>query len=223
MKEIYQIFTESPFKYLKEHMDQVKLCIQELLPMTEAFVEGSFDEIKEYADRIHKAENQADLVKHRIREHLPKNIFMPVAREDVLKLLHRQDNLADSAQDLAFLISVRNTAIISELKEDIISFVKSNVLPANRVIELTENMQNLMETSFSGPKAKAVLELIETICKLESESDAAKFRLMQKVFELESMMDPICVVLLLKILDCMSSVADSAQKVANTYRLMVSK
>ena len=223
MKEIYQIFSESPFKYLESHMVQVELCIREIELLMNGFLVGSFEQLSEHVEKINRAENEADLIKQRIRGQLPKSIFMPVAREDVLKLLHYQDNLADRCQDLAMLISVRHTVIIPQLREDILVFVQKNVLPATRVVELTHNMQNLLETSFSGPKAKVVLDLIDEVCRLESDADTAKFLLLKKMFNFESEMDTLSVVFLLKIVDCISLLADSSQKVANIYRLMISK
>ena len=223
MKEIYNIFTKSPFAQLSEHMDYVHQCVEQIQPLMDLFVNGEVDQMSAAVASIQTAENLADTVKSKIREHLPKSIFMPVSREDVLKLLHRQDNIADHCQDLSILISVRSTPVLDELKPDILSFTQKSLEATQKVKELSERTQALMETSFSGPQAEQVLALIEEIGDIETQTDRIKYDLVKKMFELESKIDPVSVVLFLKIFDAISHIADSAENVANTYRLMISK
>ena len=57
---------------------------------------------------VHKeivdAEAKADKVKRSIRRHLPKSLFLPVPRSDLLTLVGIQDHVANTAKDITMLV-----------------------------------------------------------------------------------------------------------------------
>lgn len=223
MKNIKDIFKKSPFGLLTVHIEKVNECLQLTRPLIIKFIEGDFEAVDNQFKEITKKEHEADLVKDDIREHLPKSIFMPVSREDVLKLLQRQDSIADYCEDIAILLSVRKTVVIDEIKDDFIEFVDQAISAADATIDLVKQMHELMESSFSGPSAEDVLTKIENIGYLEWKSDKKKYKLVKKMFTLDNKIDPVSQVLFLKIFDVISGIADSAENTANALRLMISK
>ena len=223
MKTIYEIFRRSPFKSLNEHILKIEECIEEVRPLTKSFINGEFEKVGKISKKISKLEHQADIIKNEIREHLPKSVFMPVSREDLLKLLHRQDNIADHCEDLGVLLSIRNTKVIDAIKEDIEDFIDQVLEAAKMMIKISKHLHDLMETSFSGPKAEETLTMIEDVNHLEWKSDTKKYKLVKKMFEHENEIDPVSCVLFLKIFDVISGIADSAENASDALRLMISK
>jgi len=65
----------------------------------------------EAKDRIFEREAEADRIKNELRLHLPKSLFMPVDRRDLLEVLHLQDTIANTAQDIAGLLVERQMSI----------------------------------------------------------------------------------------------------------------
>lgn len=51
--------------------------------------------------QISHLEKEADVLKREIRLKLPRGLFMPVDRSDMLELLTQQDKLANLAKDIA--------------------------------------------------------------------------------------------------------------------------
>jgi uncharacterized protein len=223
MKSIYDIFRKSPFSALKEHILKVEECVDEVKPLIDHFINGNFEEVSKAGKKISTLEHEADIVKNAVRENLPNSVFMPVSREDFLKLIHRQDNIADYCEDIAILLSMRNTKVIEPIKEDIKDFVDQVIETARVMIKISKNFNDLMETSFSGPKANEILTMIEDVGHLEWKSDTKKYKLVKKMFEHEQESDPVSIVLFLKIFDVISGIADSAETASNALRLMVSK
>ncbi|RAP38214.1 TIGR00153 family protein [Candidatus Marinamargulisbacteria bacterium SCGC AAA071-K20] len=223
MKTIYDIFNKSPFSSLNEHGLKVEECINEVKPLVENFINGNFIEVGKAGKKISTLEHEADIIKNEVRENLPKSVFMPVSREDFLKLLHRQDNIADYCEDIAILLSMRNTVVIEPLKQDVLEFVDQVIETARMMMKITKSLHDLMETSFSGPKAKNVLTMIEDVGHLEWKSDTKKYKLVKKMFKYEDKIDPVSIVLFLKIFDVISGIADSSENASNALRLMVSK
>ncbi len=223
MKEIIDIFSKSPFGLLEEHMSKVSECLDELTPLLSHFLKGDLEALEEMLITISKKEHEADVIKDQIREQLPKSIFMPVSREDLLKLLNRQDTIADGCEDLAVLMSIRKTEVIDELKPDLKDFIEQATSTANAVIHITSKIRELMETTFSGPRAEEVLTLIENVGQMEWESDKKKYKLVKKMFLHEDKIDPVSQIMFLKIFDVVSGIADSAENTSNAIRLMISK
>ena len=75
-----RMFRQSPFTALHEHMRVVLECAREVPPLIEALVAGDQDRVAEIKDRIFEREAEADRIKHELRAHLPKSLFMPVDR-----------------------------------------------------------------------------------------------------------------------------------------------
>ena len=102
-----KLIKRSPFKALQEHMRAVLLSVQPVPAMLEALCAGDEDAVRSAKELIFRHEAEADSVKNDLRAHLPKSLFMPVDRRDLLEILQTQDSIADTAQDIAGLLVER--------------------------------------------------------------------------------------------------------------------
>ena len=98
---LLKLFGKSPFGPLQAHMRVVVRCAEEVPGLFDALCAGDEKKILEIRDEIFALENEADEIKNELRSHLPKTIFMPVDRRDILEILDLQDSIADTAQDIA--------------------------------------------------------------------------------------------------------------------------
>jgi predicted phosphate transport protein (TIGR00153 family) len=73
-------------------------------PFFSAAVAGDWEEAREVRNEIEALEQEADDLKKKIRLNLPKSLFMPVPREDLLELLLVQDKIANRTRDVSSLI-----------------------------------------------------------------------------------------------------------------------
>ena len=96
-----RLFGQSPFKPLQEHVRVVVTCANEVLPLFQAVKDNNLENVEKVRTRIYALENEADTIKNELRTHLPKSMFMPVDRRDLLEILDLQDSIADTAQDIA--------------------------------------------------------------------------------------------------------------------------
>jgi|GEM_PF-2275611 len=106
MINISSMFAKSPFKPLRDHMDKVIESIAPLNEFFEALHEQNYAKVEEIQQQITVAEEAADNIKNEVRNHLPRNIFMPINRRDLLEMLDMQDTIADVAQDIANLLNL---------------------------------------------------------------------------------------------------------------------
>src|ERR1700738_4264174 len=99
-KTIVNLFGRSPFAPIESHMEKVTDCVH-LLPEFFAALEAqNFGRMEEMMEKISSLEHQADLLKNDIRNHLPKSLFLPVDRMNLLEILSLQDRIADRVEDV---------------------------------------------------------------------------------------------------------------------------
>jgi len=221
MSIISKLFGKSPFEPLYQHMVKVKECVDLVRPLMDAVLQGETKKVKEIAKKIFKAEHYADVVKKDIRSHLPKSIFLPVARGDLLRFLKEQDNIADSAEDLAVLLTLRKTTVPEEMKEDLKDFVNKVLETYEMAMIVSSEIKVLAETSFGGAEAHKVTELIEQVKVKEWEADKAQMKTAKKLFSIEEKLDPVSVVMWMNILKELGTLANHAENAGDQMRVML--
>ena len=105
------LFGKSPFKALQDHMRVVLECAREIPPLFESLAAGDQGGVVAAKEKIFEKEAEADRIKNDLRGALPKSLFMPVDRRDLLEVLQMQDSIADTAQDIAGLLIERRMEI----------------------------------------------------------------------------------------------------------------
>ncbi|UCE19798.1 MAG: TIGR00153 family protein [Gemmatimonadota bacterium] len=217
------LFAKSPFGPLSEHMNAVKKCVNLLKPMFEALIEQDHERVEDIANQISKQEHEADIIKNEIRNHLPKSIFLPVSRTDILNFLREQDAIADDAEDVGVLLTVRKTNLPAELKDELFAFLDKVLETFELTVRVNSELKLLMESSFGTAEVEKVLKLVDEIGHAEWETDSHQFRLAQKMFEMEQKLSPGDIIILLNVFRQVARLADHAQNVGDLLRLMISK
>lgn len=221
MSIISKLFGKSPFEPLYQHMCRVKKCVDLIKPLMQAFFDEDFEKVTEITKKIFKAEHEADLMKKEIRINLPKGIFLPVARGDILRFLKEQDNIADATEDLAVLLAMRRMKVPTELKEELHNLVDDVIEAFDLTMKVSSEIKILAETSFGGAEAHKVMEMIEKIKIKEWEADKAQMRAAQKMFSLEDQLDPVSVMMWMNIFRELGNLANHAENTGDQLRIML--
>ena len=87
---ILNMFARSPMRPLQKHMEQAFQCAKLLNPFFDAVIAGNWDNATEVRERLTAIEQKADELKMDFRIHLPRGLFLPVHRSDLLALLSKQ-------------------------------------------------------------------------------------------------------------------------------------
>jgi len=202
-------------------MLKVKECVDFVGPLMEALLKGEQEKVESFAEKIFKAEHDADLVKKEIRGHLPKSIFLPVSRGDILRFLKEQDNIADSAEDLAVLVTLRKMMVPEELKDELKDFVRKVLETYEMAMNVSSEIKLLAETSFGGAEAHKVMDMIEQLKEKEFEADKAQMKAAKKMFSLEKKLDPVSVTMWMHIFGELGALANHAENAGDQMRLML--
>ena len=126
MINIASIFAKSPFKPLRDHMDKVVESVIPLNDFFEALFQQDYSKLEKIQQQVIQAENEADSIKNEVRNNLPRNIFMPINRRDLLEMLDMQDTIADVTQDIVNLLTLRRMCLPIDLCQELIHFVEKS-------------------------------------------------------------------------------------------------
>jgi predicted phosphate transport protein (TIGR00153 family) len=223
MRSITGLFGRSPFRPLAQHTEKVHDTIQLVRPLMEAFMDRDWARAEDVYRQISKLEHKADVVKTDIRDHLPSSLFMPVDRGDILLFLKEQDSIADAAEDVAVLVTMRNTPTPEPMKAGVLELVDRVLLVGETWFETAHELPLLEEASFTGPEVENVLARIQKISDLEWEADKQQAEMSRELIRNEAEIGAVSVLFWMRILSELGTIANKAENTADLLRLMLAK
>lgn len=223
MRGISGIFRQSPFENIQEHMREVLNCVNLLRPLFESLSEKDYDKVEEIANKIIELENLSDKKKNEIRNNLPKNVFLPVSRRDLLQIVNAQDSIADTAEDIANLLILRRTEVPEELKENLFEFLDEVLDACEQAGLVTDELIELFKRSFGGPEVTKITNMLEKLDDTEAKTEKLCTDLAKKLFRIEDQLSPISVLFWYKIIEEIGNLADYAKKMGNRLGMLIAK
>ncbi len=139
---IMGLFAKSPIKPLQRHVVCVNECCSHLVKFFEVSSKGDWEKAAEIRAQISHLEKEADVLKREIRLKLPRGLFMPVDRTDMLELLTQQDKLANLAKDIAGRVYGRQLVIPEALQPNFLAYVQRCLDAADQAQKLSTNLMN---------------------------------------------------------------------------------
>lgn len=221
MRTIANLFRSSPFAPLQNHMERVIDCVQKMEEVYEAYLKGDYDKINELAKEISRLEHLADVTKNDIRNNLPRGIFLAVNRADLLEILSLQDTIADKAEDVAILLTLKKLKPLKDMEADLGAFIAKNLETVQAAYAVVQEMNEMMESSFAGKEAELVVEMVDRVAYLEHETDIIQAVLLKKLFSMEDEIPFTSFYLWVNIFKTMAGLSNIAEKLANRIRMLL--
>ena len=222
-KTIFDLFAKSPFGPLQDHMRKVMDCASLIPDLYRALEEQDENNFNNLVDRIKSAEYEADKIKNDIRGDIPKTIFTPVDRDDLLVVLSAQDSISDYAEDVAVLLSLKPLPFPATIRNEFWKFLDQVMTTVNQYAHINEQLDELMEASFGGAEAGKVEEMINNLGREEYKTDRLQHELIRKLLSMEKEIGTLNVIMWMKVLKATGNMANSAETVGNRLRLFLSK
>lgn len=220
---IERLFGQSPFKLLHEHTKKVHDCVKLMRPLTDALIAGDYDAIETLYKEMSKTEHEADKLKDQVRNQVKESYILSVGKYELTRFIGVQDGVADSAEDYAVILTMRNTKVPKELKEDFLAFVDQVIKVSEHLLNVAEEISLLVESAFRGKEAEKVLKSIEQICAEEWQADKLQRKFAKHCYALEEQLDPVTLSFFDKYCRALSSVANNAEKTSKYLRLLILK
>ena len=203
-------------------MDIVYRCAKKLRPFVNAVIKRDLKRMAEVRSQIEALEHEADNLKKDIRLNMPKSLFMPVPREDLLELLLVQDKIANRTKDVSGVIMGRKMKIPKTIAAQFLEFVDSNIDAAKQARKSVRELDELFTAGFKGAEVTLVAELIEELDQIETHTDEQQTRIRSALFEIEKTLDPIDAMFLYEVIEITGEIADMAERVGRRLELLLS-
>lgn len=219
---LLDLFAQSPIGPLQQHMAAVHKAVSLLRPFVDAAIAGNHPAMERYYSEISDCEHAADALKYDLRAHLPRSIFLPVPRGDILDLLRTQDKLANTAKDVAGTMLGRRMKISEDIAELLLPFVDRCIDTSAQTHETISHLEALQESGFHGKEVSHVETMIRHIDEIEHETDELQIPLRRALFAMEESANPIDIMFMYQIIDSIGQIADLAQSTGHRLLLLMS-
>jgi uncharacterized protein Yka (UPF0111/DUF47 family) len=118
---------------------------------------------------------------------------------------------------------MRTMELPRELHPDFQAFLTKCVDVARSACGLVDRLDDLSSSVFAGPGAEEMLREISTLQRTEYESDLVQRTLVRRMFAMEGAMEPVALMMWLKIFDRIGDLANISERLANRLRYMLAK
>ena len=217
-----KLFGASPVLPLQTHMSSCCAATEELIAFFDQAMQGNWDLVDDSRQRIVEAEQNADDLKREIRTNIPKKMFMPVPRADLLDLLLVQDLMANKAREVSGFVVGRRIEIPQPIQANFKQYVVRNIDAARKARDSVNELDELYETGFRGAEVAIVEKLLLELDEIENDTDEMQTQIRYQLFELEKDLPPVDVMFLYRVIELVGEIADLAERIGHRLELLLS-
>lgn len=198
-------------------------CVCLIPPLFDAVYREDNAQVFEFASQIKELETEADKLKSTFRLNMPKSLFLPVDRKDLLNLIGDQDKIADTAEDICKTFLFREMVVPEQLKPLLDELLEGTIEIAAAAREMIEQLDELLEVGFAGRELDKVSKMIAGVRRSEHNIDGIMHRIKKKLFSLEKDLDAVSVMFWYQIIDLLGLISDQSENLADRLLLFLSK
>ena len=217
------VFAKSPIKPMEDHIKKVHQASKALIPFFNHVFKEEWKEAEEIRLNIRNLEREADDMKRDIRLQLPRGLFMPVERTDLLELVTQQDKIANKAKDIAGRVVGREMTIPAEIQEDFLAYVVRCVDATRQASKAINELDELLETGFKGREVTLVEKMLVELDAIEQDTDDMQIKIRRQLRAIENELNPIDAMFLYKIIEWVGDLAEIAERVGSRLELMLAR
>lgn len=160
---------------------------------------------------VHKLENEADKIVHKMRGFLIKDFLPPIDREDISLIINKLDNIEDGIDEILINVKILN---INEIKEEVIELIDILVMCCMAVKEMFLDFKNIKNIDL-------IKEKVIQVNKLEELGDRTYEKLMTMLYTNEK--NPIDLIKWTNIYNCLENTIDSCEEISSCIEDVIIK
>ena len=168
-------------------------------------------------------EMKDDALKKKLRLQMPKGLFMPVERRDLLELLLVQDKAANQAKDISGIIVGRKMNFPGAMAELLPAYVTRCEDACRQAKTVIDELDELVETGFAGKEIEIVASIINELDAIEKDTDKIQIKIRAALMKVEQNLPPVDVIFFYKVIEGIGEVADISQRIGSRVELLLAK
>jgi len=202
-------------------MDQVARCVSKMIEALDAFEQQKFDSLPGFAQEVSRLEHEADQIRDDIRNHLLRRFFMPIDRGQVLRILSQQDSLADTAEDICVLLTMKSICIPEDLQESFRKYRTLSSQSVDLVGSIIDQLDELVETGFGGAEAEKIRSLAHEVAFTEHQADVVAHEFVRGIYARDSELTPGEFHLWMRLTRTLSQLSNTAENLADSITMVL--
>ena len=199
------------YNYFDEYIALSECIVKSANTLKEIMKNFDVNKLEEDIIEVHKLENDADQIIHKMRNYLIKDFLPPIDREDVILIGNKLDDIEDGIDEILINVKILN---ITQIKEDVLELIDILVTCCKAVKETFLEFNNFKNIGLIKQK---VIE----INRLEDEGDRVYEKIMTSLYKNEK--DPIELVKWTNIYNCLEDTIDSCEQIGDCIEDVIVK
>ena len=171
------------------------------------------------ATEASRLEHEADQIKDDIRNQLLRRFFMPINRSHVLEILSIQDGLADAAENVAVLLTIKQIVVPAEMLDDFHRFRELNGHAFQLVQEIVNELDELLETGFGGSEAEKIRNRSRDVAYAEHQVDVLQRKLLKVLHSDAAALSAADLNMWVQLVRELSSISNMAENLADRMQM----
>jgi len=214
-------FMTSPFDGLQEHAEKVKECAWAFQQAIECHITDQCEKFEEFRLEVDQLESEAESIKKRIRDHLPKGTLIPVDKFQLFRYMREQDKVLDAIEEALDWLSFRpEPGIPAALEKDFFLLVDAVLDPVEEMCRLVQEAGKYFR-SYSEKQRKFVKDIVHTLARQEHEADKVEDGIKEKLLNMK--IETTTVFHMIRLAETIGSIADHAENAADMVRSMIAR
>jgi len=200
------------------HLATVKRTVEDFGGLVDSVSSGDPTSARRFFDDVMGDETKADTIHRDLSLRVANGAFFGGVREDILALLEKIDDIADSAKDASRLLNVEvgaNGSAIELLRSDEMRLFIADLKGSVSALE------NLI-AAFTISK-KEVLARVHSVEEFEESADSRKDVLLRELFRGASNLNPVTVIQLRDFIFVADDIADNAEDASDVVLVLIAK
>ena len=203
---------------VESHLGIVEKTVEDFGHLVESVSKADGDSAKRFFEEVMKEETKADQMHRDLSLRVANGAFFGGVREDILTLLEKIDDIADSAKDASRLL-------MSEfaMSESVVDLLRSEQMRLF-ISDLKGSVSALEDllAAFRVSK-KEVLARVHGVEEFEESADSRKDLLLKELFSVSRQLNPVTVIQLRDFIFVADDIADKAEDASDVVLVLVAK
>lgn len=192
-----------------EHLAKNAHQAAEILQMIT--IDYSFELLENEAEKIHELEREGDQIVKKILSELYISFITPIDREDIVAITERLDDVLDSVNSIAYLLS---SLVVQELKENALIFITYAVEATAGVLTATKEFAKFKNS-------KTLHLMMDEVSEIEGKADKLYSESLKDLFTNEQ--NPIEVIRWKNVYDQLEELLNASESVVDVIGGLVIK
>ena len=199
------------YNYFKEFIKITDYIVESAETLKDIMQNFEIEKLDTDIIEVHKLENDADDIVHKMKSNLIKDFLPPIDREDVTKIINRLDDIEDDIDEILINIKILD---ITHIKYEVMELIDLLVVSCKAVREIFLDFNNFKNVELINQKTINVNHL-------EGQGDIIYQKLMTALYKNET--NPIDLIKWTKIYNCLEDTIDSCETIAECVDEVVMK